>query len=211
MDEQPETRVATSRWVQITRADPEHSRRYIDRFRSMAAAGDDLDGEARLIDAMAPRRARILDAGCGPGRVGGALAACGHDVVGVDVDPELIAAAQEDHPGPRWVVGDLALMDLPSIGIDAGFDIVVCAGNVLTFLAPSTRRDVLERFRTHVREDGRIVVGFGAGRDYGFGEFATDVGQAGLLIEVRLASWDLHPFGDGSDFLVAVLSADGHA
>lgn len=58
----------------------------------MARAGDDLAGEAKLVDAMVPRRARILDAGCGPGRVGGALAAAGHEVVGVDVDPALIQA-----------------------------------------------------------------------------------------------------------------------
>lgn len=208
MDDQPETHVEPSKWVEITRANPEHSRWYIERFRSMEAAGDDLDGEARLIDAMAPRHARILDAGCGPGRVGGALATLGHDVVGVDVDPELIAAAGDDHPGPRWVVGDLALMDLPSMGIEEGFDIVVCAGNVMTFLAPSTRRDVLARFRAHVRERGRIVVGFGAGRDYGFDEFATDADHSGLHIDDRLASWDLRPFGETSDFLVAVLSVD---
>ena len=66
--------VERSRWVEITTEDPSHSTRYIERFRSMAAAGDDLDGEARLVDAMAPRRAHVLDAGCGPGRGGGAPA-----------------------------------------------------------------------------------------------------------------------------------------
>ncbi len=114
MNEQPSERVATSKWIEITRANPEHSSWYIERFRSMAAAGDDLDGEARMVDAMATRRSRILDAGCGPGRVGATLAERGHTVVGVDVDPELIAAAEEDHPGPRWVVADLALMDSPA-------------------------------------------------------------------------------------------------
>ena len=43
---------------------------------------------------------KILDAGCGPGRVGGRLAALGHHVVGVDIDPELIAAAQGDDVQP---------------------------------------------------------------------------------------------------------------
>lgn len=206
MDERPNAQVATSKWVEITRANPAHSAWYIERFRSMAAAGDDLDGEARMIDAMAARGSRILDAGCGPGRVGATLAERGHSVVGVDVDPALIAAAEEDHPGPRWVVADLALMDLPALGIDEGFDIVVCAGNVMTFLAPSTRVAVLERFRMHLRTGGRIVVGFGAGRDYEFDEFATDAEQADLVVDVRLESWDLRPFCGSSDFLVAVLS-----
>ena len=51
---------------------------------------------------------RVLDAGCGPGRVGAHLHEVGHEVVGVDADPVLIAAAEEDHPGPRWLVEDLA-------------------------------------------------------------------------------------------------------
>ena len=54
----------------------------------MRRDGADLHGEARLIDAMLPRGARILDAGAGPGRVGGELSRRGHTVVGVDVDPE---------------------------------------------------------------------------------------------------------------------------
>ena len=90
--------VEQSLWMQKVAADPGHSQWYIDRFRAVAQAGEDLVGEARLIDAMASRGARILDAGCGPGRVGGYLAAAGHDVVGVDVDPALIAAASLSNP-----------------------------------------------------------------------------------------------------------------
>lgn len=81
--------VETSGWVELTKANPDHSAWYVERFRKMAAAGDDLAGEARLIDAMAPRAGRILDAGCGPGRVGAILAGLGHEIVGVDADPVL--------------------------------------------------------------------------------------------------------------------------
>jgi hypothetical protein len=77
---------------------------------------------------------------------------------------------------------------------------------VMTFLAPSTRRTVLERFRTHLRPDGRVVIGFGAGRDYEFTEFFSDAAAAGLRSELLLATWDLRPFEDASDFLVAVMS-----
>ena len=198
--------VEQSAWVDITNENPDHSTWYVERFRAMAAAGDDLAGEARLVDAMAPRAARILDAGCGPGRVGAALAALGHDVVGVDVDPVLIAAAEEDHPGTRWLVGDLAELDLASRGIEPGFDLIVCAGNVMTFLAPSTRVEVLTRLGRHLGEKGRVVVGFGSGRGYEFDEFLVDVSSAGLVVELRLSSWDLRPFDEDSGFLVAVLA-----
>lgn len=197
--------VEPSRWVEITTRDPNHSTWYIERFRTMAAAGDDLVGEARFVDAMAPPRARILDAGCGPGRIGGELARRGHDVVGIDVDPVLIAAAEADEPGPTWLVGDLAELDLAARGITDRFDAVVCAGNVMTFLAPSTRREVLTRLGRHLAPTGRIAIGFGADRDYHFDDYRADVAAAGLAIELELATWDLRPFTADSDFLVSVL------
>jgi SAM-dependent methyltransferase len=197
--------VEQSIWMQKVAADPGHSQWYIERFRSMARAGQDLAGEARLIDAMVPRGARILDAGCGPGRLGGYLAEAGHTVVGVDVDPALIAAAEQDHPGPRWLVGDLAELDLPSRGIPEPFDIIVSAGNVMTFLAPSTRVQVLSRLRAHLHDSGRAVIGFGSGRDYEFSQFFDDAATAGFTPDVLLSTWDLRPFTENSGFLVAIL------
>jgi SAM-dependent methyltransferase len=195
----------TSTWTRITQEDPGHSAAYVQRFRDMAAAGSDLGGEARLVDALLPRGARVLDAGCGPGRVGAFLFEAGHHVVGVDVDPVLIAAAEEDHPGPRWLVGDLAELDLPARGIPGSFDGIVCAGNVMTFLAPSTRVEVLRRLRAHVTPGGRAAIGFGAGRGYPFPAFLDDARSAGWTPDLLLATWDLRPFTDDADFLVAVL------
>lgn len=194
-----------SKWVQMTQANPDHSTWYIERFRAMAAAGTDLVGEARLIDAMVPRGARVLDAGCGPGRHGGFLAEAGHEVVGVDVDPVLIAAAEEDFPGPTWLVGDLAELDLPARGITEGFDAILCAGNVMTFLAPSTRRETLRRMARHLRAGGRAAIGFGAGRGYDAADFLDDAHDAGLAPDLLLSTWDLRPYTEDSDFLVALL------
>src|SRR3954447_4115251 len=157
-----------SRWTRMTEENPEHSAAYIQRFKDLAAAGHDLVGEARLVDAMLPRGARVLDAGSGTGRITGHLSDAGHDVVGVDGDAVLVAAAQEEHPAVRFLVGDLAELDLPAAGIPEPFDVLVCAGNVVTFLAESTRVEVLRRFRAHLRPGGRAAVGFGAGRGYEF-------------------------------------------
>jgi len=192
-------------WMEIVAENPGHSSWYIERFRTMAANGDDLEGEARFVDAMVPRGARILDAGCGPGRVGGALHQRGHEVVGVDVDPALIEAAEQDHPGPTWLVGDLAELDLPSRGIAEAFDVIVCAGNVITFVPAADRRPALEHLGQHLADDGRIAIGFGDHRGYGFDEFRADVDAAGLSIELELSTWDIRPFREGSDFMVALL------
>ncbi|MCZ4553595.1 class I SAM-dependent methyltransferase [Gordonia rubripertincta] len=198
-----------SQWEEITAADPEHSTRYVERFREMAARGQDIVGEARMVDAMMSRGGRVLDAGCGPGRLGGHLHAAGHTVVGVDIDPVLIAAAQQDYPGPTWQVGDLAELDLPARGIAASFEVIVCAGNVMAFVAPSTRQAVLAGFARHLAPTGRVVVGFGSGRGYEFTEFFDDAATSGLSIDHRFSTWDLRPFTNSSDFVVAVFSRAG--
>ncbi len=195
-----------SQWTRTIQADPDHSHRYAQRWVRMAEAGADLDGEARLVDAMVGRGARILDAGCGTGRVGGTLLKAGHIVVGVDVDPTLIDYANADHPGATWLVGDLAELDLPAHGIIEPFDLIVCAGNVMGFLAPSTRLEVLTRLRRHLAESGRLVIGYGAGRGYAYEDFFADCTAAGLSLDLALSTWDLRPYGADSTFLVAVLT-----
>ena len=194
-----------SAWVRITQEDPNHSAGYIRRWKDLAAQGMDLLGEARLVDAMLARSSRVLDAGCGQGRVGGHLASVGHDVVGVDVDPVLIAEAEKVHPAARWLVGDLAELDLPAAGVPEPFDVVVCAGNVMTFLAPSTRGEVLRRLRAHVADGGRAAIGFGADRGYSFDEFFSDAKAAGWAPDLLLSTWDLRPFTPDATFLVALL------
>jgi hypothetical protein len=76
----------------------------------------------------------------------------------------------------------------------------------MTFLDPGTRQRVLGRLAAHLRVGGRIVIGFGSGRDYLFAEFFDDVEQVGLVADVLLSTWDLRPFTAESHFLVAVLS-----
>ena len=196
-----------SMWTRLTTENPQHSTAYIQRFKDLAAAGHDLVGEARLVDAHLPRGSRVLDAGSGTGRISAYLADAGHIVVGVDGDPVLVAAAREQYAGPTFLVGDLAELDLPAQGISEPFDAIVCAGNVVTFLAPSTRREVLRRMRAHLAEGGRAAIGFGAGRGYDFDEFLADAAAVGWQPDLLLATWDLRPFTPESNFLVAILRA----
>ena len=195
-----------SLWEVQKKNNPGHSRWYIERFETMRAQGADLDGEARTIDAMSSRGSTILDAGCGPGRVGGELDRRGHRVIGIDVDPELIDQARIDHPEATWLTGDLADLETAMpVEFLGAVDTVVCAGNVMTFLAPSTRRAVLEGFKRALTPGGRAAVGFGAGRGYLFDDFFQDAEDAGLDVDLRLSTWELDPWGPDSTFLVALL------
>ena len=157
---------------------------------------------------MAPRNARILDAGCGQGRVGGELALRGHTVVGIDADAELVEAARAGHPEAAWLVGDLTELDLPARGVAESFDVIVCAGNVLAFLAPGTAPKVLARLHRHLARGGRLIVGFSAGRGYTFDQFFADAAGAGFSVSLRLTTWDLRVWTPSSDFLVAVCDAE---
>ncbi len=192
-------------WQGITAANPEHSTWYRDRWKAMQAAGRDIFGEARFIDAMVGRGSRILDAGCGTGRVGGWLAAQGHQVVGVDIDPVLIEAAKQEYPDAEWLVGDLAELATLLAGQES-FDAIVCAGNVMAFIVPEDRIRVLQNFAAVTSTGGRVAVGFGAGRGYDFAEFLADAEHAGLYQSLLLSTWDLLPMTPESNFLVAVLA-----
>lgn len=190
------------RW--FTETKPGHSAWYVRHFRRLAGEGADLAGEARLVDAIVAPGSRILDAGCGPGRTGAALYARGHHVVGVDVDAELVEAAREDHPGPRWIVADLAALDLPSVGEGEPFDAAVMAGNVITYVAPETETAVLARIRDHLRPDGVLVTGFHTER-LEVAAFDRHAAEAGFTLEHRFATWDLRPWREDADFAVTVL------
>jgi SAM-dependent methyltransferase len=199
----PATAGSPTRWVTDTAEG--HSQWYINRFRAMAAQGVDLGGEARLVDAMARPGSHILDAGCGLGRVAAHLHDRGHRVVGVDADPELIAAADEDHVGPQWVVADLAVLDMPASGIDEPFDVAVLAGNVLAFVARGTEVDVLRRIAAHLVPGGFAIIGLGTERGYPTGVLDADLVTAGFVLEHRFATWDLKPWRGDGDFAVSVL------
>jgi len=191
----------TPRWFTETEAD--HSQWYAEHFRELAAEGSDLEGEARLVDAVVAPRSRILDAGCGQGRTAAALHRRGHHVTAVDIDPVLLAAARSDNPGPDYIQADLSKLALPPQG-SGDFDAAVSAGNVITFVAPGTEVEVLRRIRSVLRPAAVYLLGFHVDR-YPLEAFDVAVEQAGFHLEQRFATWDLRPWNAHSDFAVSIL------
>ncbi len=189
---------------------PDQRRDYAERFVRIAARGEDIDGEARFVDALAPRGSRILDAGCGVGRVAAALAAAGHRAAGVDADPILIDRGRELYPGLPLAVLDLAHLTAPALadrGLPTAYDVIVCAGNVMHFVAEDTEHRVLTRLAEVLRPGGRAAFGFFTGRSYTHDDLDRDAAAVGWQREHRFATWNLDAFDDASDWAVSVYRA----
>ena len=98
-------RIPPNRWeLNVSNA---HDASYAECFEDLIERGEDIDGEARLADVLAPRGARILDAGAGIGRVGAALAARGHNVTAVEKDRDLVARSRARFPDVPVVESDI--------------------------------------------------------------------------------------------------------
>jgi SAM-dependent methyltransferase len=212
------SRVSRTRWEQSRDQErAEGSGGYGAHFAQLIAEGADVDGEARLADALVPRGASILDAGSGMGRVGAALQRRGHRVVGVDFDEEILAQSRATYPDLPLVpsrLDELTPQRLSAAGHPTSYDLVVCVGNVMTLLAPDTERIVLGNLAAVLAPSGRLLVGHHlsggpaeTARAYPVDEFVADSAAAGLEVESRFASFDLRPFDRHSDFAVHVLRA----
>ena len=181
---------------------------YDARWERLAAAGESIHGEADLIDALLVEHGgrRVLDAGCGTGRVAIELAARGYDVVGVDLDATMLEAAQAKAPELAWVRADLAAVEPTQLPGDAParFDAVVMAGNVMIFVQPGTEGAVLERLAAFLDPGGYLVAGFQLRPDrIGLDEYDRHAAAAGLEPVARWATWDRGPF-TGGDYAVSV-------
>lgn len=172
---------------------------YDARFERLAASGQDVHGEADLVASLVEGH-RILDAGCGTGRVGIELARRGFDVVGTDLDARMLDAARRKAAELPWIEADLTTLDLDG----DPFDLVVLAGNVLIFVAPGTEAAAVERCAAHLRPGGLLVAGFQV-KPGGYGPEALDADAeaAGLELVDRWATWDRAPF-TGGDYQVSV-------
>lgn len=207
-----------NRWLEVTGGT--RGPAYAARFRALAAEGRDLHGEARFCDALLPRGARVLDAGCGTGRIAVELARRGHATVGVDIDASMLDEARAEAPGLTWVLGDLAALDLamlcpqPVGGGPANeadpFDLAVAAGNVMIYLTPGTEFPVLAALASCVRPEGGLVVA-GFALDGGEGgvpleteRYDAACAAAGLVPVERFAGWDREPWDPDGDYGVFV-------
>ncbi len=186
---------ATNRWLQTPRGPADE---YDARYEQRALSGENVHGEADFVMRLAPRS--VLDAGCGTGRIARELAHRGVDVVGVDIDNDMLATARRKAPQLTWICADLATVELGRT-----FDLILLAGNVMIFVSPGTEGQVLENMARHLAPGGRIVAGFQLqpGR-LGVRTYDALATAAGLRLAERWSTWDRDAWDAHSDYVLSV-------
>ena len=164
----------------------------------MAASGVNPHGEADFVCSYAPRS--VLDGGCGTGRVAIELARRGIDVVGIDLDPEMIAVARAKAPELTWLCADLGELKLAT-----RFEVIVLAGNVIPYVATGHRRAAVEACARHVMPGGRLIAGFQLQEGWPtLTDYDSWCQGAGLVGAERYATWDRQPFTGAGSYAVSV-------
>lgn len=198
-----------SRWTDLTGG--KEGARYASRFADLAATDAELHGEARLCASLAVEGSRVLDAGCGTGRVAIWLHQHGYECVGVDLDESMLAEAKRAAPAIPWIRADLATLDLASVGLSGDFDLVVAAGNVIPLVEPGTEPTVIATLAAALRPEGLLVAGFGLDAAHlpipeatvTLADYDAWCTAAGLRQQERFATWDGDPY-DGGGYAVSV-------
>lgn len=192
----------TTRWQD---AEVSRGADYDARWDEMAAAGDNIHGEADLVSFLLAQTGghRVLDAGCGTGRVAVELSRRGVSVAAVDADPLMLAAARETAPQLSWARCDLADGKDLARACSGPFDLILLAGNVMIFLAPGTEQQVLTNLARRLAPGGLLVAGFSLNDDLTATRYDALAAGAGLKLMHRWATWDRQPFVDG-DYAVSV-------
>lgn len=185
---------------------------YQRRFDEIAATGAAVHGEADFVSWLVGADARVLDAGCGTGRVAIELRRRGLEVIGVDCDASMLAVARRAAPELSWLERDLSVLDPGDPQLGECFDLVVLAGNVVPLLAVGTEERTVAALTGVLAERGRLVAGFGLDVDHlplddvpvTLAEYDAWCEGKGLTLEQRFATWERGSYGPGEGYAVSV-------
>ncbi|MCP3992036.1 MAG: class I SAM-dependent methyltransferase [Actinomycetia bacterium] len=170
---------------------------YDTRWDRLQEEGMSVHGEASFVSQVGGLR--VLDAGCGTGRVGVELARQGKLVTGVDNDPDMLELAKAKDADVTWVLADLA-----TVALGQHFDVVVLAGDVLHYLKPGFESMAIANLSRHLRSNGVLVTGASVAEQDQLSHYDNWCRSAGLAFESRYASWSGAPYDRPGHYAVSV-------
>lgn len=177
-------------------------------YELRAKAGVDVHGEANLVQKLlveyqGESPCRVLDAGCGTGRMGIELARRGFDVVGVDLDEVMLAQARAKAPAMHWVWDDLS-----RVSLNGRFDAVVMAGNVMIFVTPGTEEAVVANMVRHLKPGGLLLAAFELTprrwSQLTLAAYEQMAAAAGLAQVARWSTWDQEAWQPNDSYVVSL-------
>jgi SAM-dependent methyltransferase len=112
----------------------------------------ELDGIARVLPV--DQYPRILDVGCGIGRIAGPLCSRGYRVTGLDINVEALCTAQRSAPGPRYVALDQRLIGQ----MRWRFDAALLLWNSIGFVGRCADLETLTGLAEVIRPGGTVVL-----------------------------------------------------
>lgn len=100
-------------------------------------------------------RGRVLELGCGAGRISGYLVALAAHFHGLDLSPAMIAECRRRYPEGEFSVGDLR--DLSRFADDS-MDLVLAGCNLLDIFGDAERRQTLREIRRVIVPGGILIM-----------------------------------------------------
>jgi len=141
---------------------------------------------AELVQAAAgapDTKPRVVEVGCGPGRVTAHLAGLGLDASGIDLSPAMVDQARQRHPGLRFAVGSMTALDelLPSPldGLVAWYSVI--------HVPPTEHPAVYAGFRRGLKPGGHLLLAFQCG------DLKREITEAYGHTGLRLDAYRLEP------------------
>lgn len=101
---------------------------------------------------------KILDLGCGNGRLLEALGSKEISYLGVDNSSELIKLAQANYPTRQFIVGDILALDNISGVLDKAYDFIFCLAVLQHIPSQKLRVEVLKLMGEKIKAGGEIII-----------------------------------------------------
>jgi SAM-dependent methyltransferase len=147
-----------------------------------------------------PRRAAVLDAGCGPGHHAKLIAKSGHEIIGVDLSARMLEIARKSVRSVRFEKMDMQCLTFPR----HTFDAIWCAGAAL-HIPREEMIQLLSGYRRVMRPGSILGINLQVGRqsevinfgeDRRFFEYYRDSSEIAELLSLSGFSVEARDYGE---------------
>lgn len=108
---------------------------------------------SELAQKRCKKPSRILDLGCGTGRIAISLSKLGHEVIGVDANPQMLRVAKDLYPN---FIGIQSRIE--NLNLGCKFDGVILAALLFSYCGDSVREQIISTVIRHLKIGGWLAI-----------------------------------------------------